>query len=67
MKVTIKGNKVTIEGEIGTVQPSASGKTLVLLSSRGNLKTDQSYNGQPVTVGLNVYIPNSVAATPAAK
>ncbi len=58
MKVSIKGTKLVIEADINDVRPSASGKTLVIASTRGNLKTDQVYNGQPVTVGLNVYIPN---------
>jgi len=36
--------------------PSATGKTLVVASSRGNIKTDCMVNGKPVTVGVNAYI-----------
>jgi hypothetical protein len=66
VKVSVQKNKIIIEAEITGAVPSASGKTLVIASTRGNLKTDQVYNGQPVTVGLNVYIPNGQkAALPA--
>jgi len=37
--------------------PSKSGKTLVLASTRGNQKTTLVFEGRPVTVGLNAYIP----------
>lgn len=67
MKVSIKGNTLTIVADIGAITPSTSGKSLVLVSSRGNLKTDQVFNGQPVTVGLNVYIPATAAERVAAK
>ena len=35
---------------------SASGKTLVVASTRGNQKTTAIVQGQPVTIGLNAYI-----------
>ena len=35
---------------------SASGKTLVVASTRGNQKTDAVVNGQPVIVGVNAYV-----------
>jgi hypothetical protein len=37
-------------------RPSASGKTLVLASTRGNLKTDVQIQGKDVIVGMNAYI-----------
>jgi hypothetical protein len=36
--------------------PSASGKTLVVASTRGNAKTDAMINGKTLVVGVNAYI-----------
>lgn len=36
--------------------PSASGKTLVVASSRGNVQTSAMYDGKPITIGVNAYI-----------
>ena len=59
MQAEIKGKNlvVTIPLEEDP-QPSASGKTKVVASSRGNVKTNLTYKGQPVTIGFNAYIPN---------
>ena len=57
MKVTIKGNTLVIEIEMQKPTPSASGKTLVVASSRGNQATTAEIDGKPVIVGLNAYIP----------
>lgn len=35
---------------------SSTGKTLVVASSRGNVKTAVLIDGKPVTIGLNAYI-----------
>jgi hypothetical protein len=35
---------------------SSTGKTLVVASSRGNVKTSVLIDGKPVTIGLNAYI-----------
>lgn len=56
MKVEIKGNKMIIEIEMQEPTPSASGKTLVVASTRGNTKTEVMVQGKPVTIGLNAYI-----------
>jgi len=37
--------------------PSASGKTLVLASTRGNLKTTAVWEGKPIVLGVNAYVP----------
>jgi len=37
-------------------QPSASGKTLVLASTRGNLQTAATYDGKAITLGVNAYV-----------
>ena len=36
--------------------PSASGKTLVVATTHGNVPTDVQIDGKPVTVGVNAYI-----------
>lgn len=36
--------------------PSKSGKTLVVASSQGNVKTSCMVDDKPVTVGFNAYI-----------
>ena len=56
MKVEIKGNELVITVELQTPTPSASGKTLVVASSRGNQVTTAMVDGKPVVVGLNAYI-----------
>lgn len=38
--------------------PSASGKTLVVASSHGNVTTTVTVDGKPVVIGLNAYIAN---------
>ena len=56
MKVEIKNNKLYIEIDLEKPTPSASGKTLVVASTRGNAITDVLVDGKPVTIGLNAYI-----------
>lgn len=41
---------------MGTPTPSASGKTLVIATTRGNVITDAMIDGKPVVVGVNAYI-----------
>ena len=36
--------------------PSASGKTLVVASTRGNARTDAQINGKVLVVGVNAYV-----------
>jgi len=54
--VEIKGNKLCIEIDLEKPTPSASGKTLVVASTRGNAVTDAMVDGKPITIGLNAYI-----------
>ncbi len=56
MKVEIKDNKMIMTVDMQTPAPSASGKTLVVASSRGNVQTAAEIDGKPVTVGFNAYI-----------
>lgn len=56
MTVTIENGQLHIVLPIQEPQPSASGKTLVVASTRGNVTTTATVNGQPVTIGVNAYI-----------
>ncbi len=56
MNVEIKGSKLIIEIDLEKPKPSASGKTLVVASTWGNVVTSVEVDGKPVTVGLNAYI-----------
>jgi hypothetical protein len=57
-KVTIdeKARVMTLEVDLDTPAPSASGKTLVVASTHGNQVTQVQIDGKPVIVGLNCYI-----------
>ena len=57
MKAEIIGNNLVITLPLQTPQSSASGKTLVVASSRGNVKTTAQVNGKDITIGVNAYIP----------
>jgi len=56
MEASIQDNVLTIRIPLQAPKPSASGKTLVVASSGGNVTTTATVNGKPVTVGLNAYI-----------
>lgn len=56
MKAQIKDGKMIIEIDLQEPTPSASGKTLVVASTHGNVVTDVLIDGKPVTIGLNAYI-----------
>jgi hypothetical protein len=56
MKTEIKDGNLIITIPMQTPTPSASGKTLVVASTRGNMKTALLIDGKPVTIGLNAYI-----------
>lgn len=58
MKAEIKDGNLVITMPLQTPSPSASGKTLVVATTHGNMKTDVLIQGKPVTIGLNAYIPN---------
>jgi len=56
MTVEIKNGKLCIEIDLETPTLSASSKTLVFASTRGNAVTSLMVDGKPVTIGLNAYI-----------
>jgi hypothetical protein len=56
-KVTIENGCLIIRLPMNpTPVPSASGKTLVVASTHGNVATTAVVNGQPVVLGINAYI-----------
>lgn len=59
MKVTINGKVLKIEIDLTKPTPSASGKTLVIASTHGNVPTEVQVDGKPVVIGLNAYIRNA--------
>ena len=56
MKVSIKGNVMTIEIDMQAPTPSSTGKTLMVATSHGYAGTEAKVNGKPVTVSVNAYI-----------
>lgn len=56
ISVKVEGNKLIITADLETPTPSASGKTLVVASSRGNITTTATVDGKPIKLGLNAYI-----------
>jgi hypothetical protein len=56
MKATIKNGTLIVEIPMNEPRPSASGKTMVVASSGGNVTTTAEVNGQPVVIGVNAYI-----------
>ena len=59
MQVEIKDGNLVITIPMQKPAPSASGKTLVVASSRGNQATAALVDGKPIIVGLNAYIRNA--------
>lgn len=58
MKVTINGKKLVIELDIDEARTqSASGKTLRVASTSGNVKTGVQVDGKELVIGVNAYIP----------
>ena len=58
--------KVTLNEKAGTLTvvlpltpgPSKSGQSLVIASTRGNQTTTATFDGKPVTLGVNAYTAN---------
>jgi hypothetical protein len=56
MEVKIENGKLIISIELQNPTPSASGKTLVVATTHGNMVTQCMIDGKNVVVGLNAYI-----------
>ncbi len=53
----IKGKQLIITLDMEEeLKPSASGKTLVVASTRGNVTTKTLIQGKPIVLGVNAYI-----------
>lgn len=60
MQVTIEGKNgskvLRISIPLQRPTPSASGKTMVIATTHGNVQTSAVIDGKPVIVGMNAYI-----------
>lgn len=56
MDVKIENGKLTIVIDLREPTLSASGKTLVVATTHGNVVTECVVDGKPVVIGLNAYI-----------
>lgn len=56
MTATREGDTLVIRIPIKTPTPSASGKTLVVASTRGNQKTTVQIDGKDLYLGVNAYV-----------
>lgn len=56
LKADLKNGKLYIEIDTQEPEPSKTGKTLTIASTRGNQITPIMVNGQPLIIGVNAYI-----------
>ena len=56
MDVKIENGKLIISIDLQEPTASASGKTLVVATTHGNMTTKCVINGKNVVIGLNAYI-----------
>jgi len=56
LTVNREGDMLVIRIPIGKPTPSASGKTLVVASTRGNQKTAVQVEGKDLYLGVNAYV-----------
>ena len=56
LSVTRDGDMLVIRIPIKKATPSASGKTLVVASTRGNQKTAVQIDGKDLYLGVNAYV-----------
>jgi len=56
MEAKIEDGKLIISIDLQEPTPSASGKTLVVATTHGNVVTECVIDGKNVVIGLNAYI-----------
>ena len=56
MEAKIENGKLIITIDLQEPTPSASGKTLVVATTHGNVATQCMIDGKNVVIGLNAYI-----------
>jgi len=54
----VEGDMLVIKLPLQTPTPSASGKSLTVASTHGNVTTTAIIDGKPIVVGVNAYIRN---------
>jgi hypothetical protein len=55
-KIDEKAKTLTLVLDLEPPTPSASGKTLVVASTRGNVTTKTEIQGKALVIGVNAYI-----------
>lgn len=55
LEIDSEAKEIRIVMDLEQPQRSASGKTMVIASTRGNLTTATCLSGKPITIGLNCY------------
>ena len=55
-RIDEENKTLTLVLDLQEPTPSASGKTLVVATTHGNVPTEVQIQGKPVTVGVNAYI-----------
>jgi len=55
VEINEKEKKIVLTLPLIPPRESKSGKTMVIASTEGNIKTDAKFKGREVTVGVNVY------------
>lgn len=59
MEARIEGSKLHLIIDMeNPPEVSKSGKSVVIASTHGNVKTGAEYNGKPITIGFNAYVKN---------
>jgi hypothetical protein len=56
LKAELKDGKLIIEIDTQEPEPSKTGKTFTIASTRGNQVTPILVHGQPLIIGVNAYI-----------
>jgi hypothetical protein len=55
VKIDESAKTITITLDLEIPTRSASGKTMVIGSTRGNAVAQETFKGKPISVGVNVY------------
>jgi hypothetical protein len=55
LSVVVENGRLIINAPLETPRASASGKTMVVVSTHGNIDTGAELEGEPLIMGLNVY------------
>lgn len=67
MKITIENNELVIRAPLGDAVLSSTGKSYIIASTSGFLRTELLVKERPVSVSLNVIIPKEKPSAVAAQ